>query len=82
MSSEDKYDKVRESKKELFFNNLIGGIAWGLGATVGAAIILALMGVLLTKVNTVPVIGSYVENVLEYIAENQQTAIDSVDKNK
>ncbi len=82
MSSEDKYDKVRESKKELFFNNLIGGIAWGLGATVGAAIILALTGVILTKVNTVPVIGNYVENVLQYIAENQKTAIESVDKNK
>ena len=82
MRSEDKYDKVKETKKELFFNNLLGGIAWGLGATVGAAIILAVVGMILSKVNTVPVIGSYVENVLQYVAENQKTAIDSVDKNK
>lgn len=69
---QDKYDTVKESRKELFFNNIIGGIGWGLGATVGAAIIVALAGIILAKVNTVPIIGNYVENVLEYITENQQ----------
>lgn len=86
MNEQDKYDHVKESRKEIFFNNIIGGIGWGLGATVGAAIILAFAGFLLTKVNTVPIIGDYVENILQYIATNQQTAIDSVetkvDKNK
>lgn len=78
----DKYDKVKESKKEIFFNNLIGGVAWGLGATVGAAIILAVAGIILTKVNTIPVVGNYIENILLYISENQNTAIDAVDKQK
>lgn len=77
----EKYENGRMGKLEIFFNNFLGGIAWGLGATVGAAIVLALAGVLLTKVNTVPVIGNYVQHVMQYISENQQTAIDSVDYN-
>lgn len=79
MSNQDKYDHVKESKKEIFFNNLIGGVAWGLGATVGAAIILALAGVILSKINTIPVVGEYVEHVLQYMSEKQDTAIDAVD---
>lgn len=69
--SQQKYDRVKESKKEIFFNNLIGGIAWGLGATVGAAIILAVTGMILSKVNTIPVVGNYVDNVIKYISEKR-----------
>jgi hypothetical protein len=82
MSGHDKYDHVKESKKEIFFNNVIGGIAWGIGATVGAALILAIAGIILSKVNTIPIVGNYVENILLYISENQSTALDAVDKNK
>jgi len=66
-----KYDAVKESRKEIFFNNIIGGIGWGLGATVGAAIILAIAGMVVARINTVPIIGGYVENIMEYIAEKQ-----------
>jgi hypothetical protein len=82
MSGKDRYDHVKESKKEIFFNNVIGGVAWGIGATVGAAIILTAAGILLSKVNTIPLVGNYVENVLLYISENQNTAIDAVDNKK
>jgi hypothetical protein len=63
----DKYNAVKESRKDIFVNNLVGGIAWGLGATVGLAIVLTILGYVFSKFDTVPVVGEYVKAVNMYI---------------
>ena len=67
---DDKHDHVHKSVKRIFLNNFIGGIAWGLGATVGAAVLLAILGFILSKVNLVPVVGTFVAQVTSFVLQN------------
>ncbi|MNC96069.1 hypothetical protein D3C83_133450 [compost metagenome] len=55
----------------MLINNFLGGIAWSLGVTVGGAIILAILGFLLSNVNYVPFVGEFVLGIVNYIAQNQ-----------
>lgn len=57
-------------RKEIFTNNFIGGIAWALGATIGGAIILAIIGFILSKVDLIPVVGDLVSKIAAYVSQN------------
>lgn len=65
----DKYQKVEEGKKELIINNFIGGISWALGATVGLAFVVAILGIIIKNVNVVPYVGNFVSNVLSFVVQ-------------
>lgn len=69
------HERVNRGKKEIFINNFIGGIAWGLGATVGLAIILTLTGFLFGKIGLVPIIGDFIANLNEYILQKHPQLI-------
>ena len=66
----DKYTAVTMSRKAIFINNLIGGIAWAMGATIGAAVIVTMAGIILSKFDTVPLVGNYVKAINSYISEH------------
>jgi len=67
----NKSDEVsRKPLKKILLDNFLGGIAWGLGITLGAGIILALGGFILSKINLIPVIGSFVLNIVEFVEQN------------
>ena len=55
------------SRSEIIINNFLGGISWGLGATVGLSLFFVLLGVIAKEVNLVPVVGSFVSQVINYI---------------
>lgn len=55
------------SKKQIIINNFFGGIAWALGATVGLSFIFILLSIIAKEVNLVPVVGSFVSQVINYI---------------
>ena len=55
------------SRGEIIINNFLGGISWGLGATVGLSLFFVLLGVVAKEVNLVPVVGSFVSQVINYI---------------
>lgn len=72
MSDQEKYNQVYRSRKEIFLNNFLGGVAWSLGTLVGAVIIVGIIGFLLSKVNLVPLIGSWLAQIIqEAIPKNQ-----------
>lgn len=52
-------------------NNFIGGIAWALGATVGLAIIVTVLGFILKNINFVPVIGNFVADIINFIIDKR-----------
>jgi hypothetical protein len=55
------------SKKHIIINNFLGGIAWSLGATVGISVIFTILGIIAQNVNFVPIVGSFVSNIINFI---------------
>lgn len=71
----ENYENVKRGKKEMIVNNLIGGVAWGLGATIGASITLAVWGFILNKINLVPFIGNFVLQINDFVLQNSTKLI-------
>ncbi|OGH11436.1 MAG: hypothetical protein A3B38_01245 [Candidatus Levybacteria bacterium RIFCSPLOWO2_01_FULL_36_13] len=63
----ERHEALHKSKRQIIFNNFIGGIAWGLGATVGLAIVLTILGVIVQNVNLVPFVGNFVADVIKFV---------------
>jgi hypothetical protein len=55
------------SRNEIVVNNFIGGIAWALGATIGLALIVTLLGLIAKSVNVVPVVGTFVSEIINFV---------------
>lgn len=58
--STKRYDNVLRSRKSIVANNFLGGIAWGIGATIGLSIVLAVLTFLLQQINFIPGVGDAV----------------------
>ena len=70
--SENRHLHVHKGKLEIFINNFLGGMAWGLGASVGVSLLFTLLGLLAAKVGVVPIVGSFVSSVLSFVLQNNQ----------
>ncbi len=66
---------VKRPLKDIVFNNFVGGIAWGLGATVGVSIVIAILGLVLKNINLVPFIGNFVSQITNYVLQNNPQLI-------
>lgn len=55
---------LEKSKPQLFTDNLIGGIGWGIGTIVGALILFTVLGLIASKIQTVPFIGEFVYGII------------------
>jgi len=62
---ENKHKNVQKPLKQIFINNFIGGIAWFLGATIGAAFILSVFGFVIGRVDIIPIIGEFIGQVTQ-----------------
>ncbi len=68
MSDPQPYEKSSKlSRNEILINNFLGGISWGIGATVGLSLFFVLLGIIAKEVNLVPVVGSFASQVFNYI---------------
>lgn len=73
--AEDKHDHVLRTKRQIFSNNLLGGFAWGFGATIGLSVFLAIVGLIGKYVDLVPVVGNFVSKVLLFVLQNNPQLI-------
>lgn len=61
--------EIKASATRLMFNNFLAGIAWGFGTVFGATILVTLLIILLGFLNTAPIIGQYIANIINYIQD-------------
>jgi hypothetical protein len=66
----ERHEEIHKSRKHIFLNNFLGGIAWGLGATVGVSIFFAVLAFILSKINLIPYVGEFVSNIATYVLAN------------
>ncbi|HXS14820.1 MAG TPA: DUF5665 domain-containing protein [Candidatus Saccharimonadales bacterium] len=58
---------IYKPRKDIILDNFLGGIAWGLGITLGAALILTSITIILRSLDVVPVIGNFAVQINHYI---------------
>lgn len=52
---------------KMFLDNFLGGIAWGLGVTVGFGILVAVLSLVLSRIDFVPIIGQLLKDLVPYL---------------
>jgi hypothetical protein len=65
-----KYEAVKDSRKSIMINNFLGGISWAVGATIGFSILIAILTYLASHANLVPVIGTFVSQILDFVLKH------------
>lgn len=69
------HEQVYRGIKKMMYNNFLGGIAWGLGASIGVAIIFSLVTFVLANINFVPIVGDFFAEVGTYIESKQSNTL-------
>ncbi|GIW61767.1 MAG: hypothetical protein KatS3mg089_0619 [Patescibacteria group bacterium] len=70
MARNQPYEKSSLTLREIIVNNFVGGIAWGLGVTVGLAILFTILGFFLHQLNIVPFLGNFINDIVKYVMKN------------
>jgi hypothetical protein len=52
---------------KMLLHNFLGGVAWGLGTLIGVGIILAIFGFIISKIDLIPILGSWIVSISEYV---------------
>ena len=64
---------VLGNKKEIFYRNIIAGIARGVGIGIGITIITSIIVILLQKIVrlNIPIIGDYVADIIDIVMQKK-----------
>ena len=60
----NKYLQPYKSRWKILFDNFLGGLAWGLGSFIGLAILAVIAGFVISKINLVPIIGTWIAQIM------------------
>jgi hypothetical protein len=60
---------LQESNSKILYKNFLGGLGWGLGATLGVALVFVLLGYLSRVLGGLPIIGSLIAGIIESTQE-------------
>ncbi len=69
----EKFEKVHTGRGKIFLNNFLGGIAWGLGATIGVTIIVGIISYIVRQINLVPLLGDVATQITSIVLQNLQS---------
>lgn len=61
--------EIRVSPFNMVFNSLVSGLAWDLETALRATVAFAVVIYFLGKLNTAPVIGHYISDILNYVSQ-------------
>lgn len=68
-----KYDQVQRGLREILINNFLGGFSWAIGATVGLAIVAALLTFVFRNLNLIPFVGKFIAQITDQVLVNLQS---------
>jgi len=60
------------SPRKLLWTNFLAGLSRGLGLTIGTAIVLGLLGYILKQFLSIPIIGDYIGQIVDYVNTYRQ----------
>lgn len=63
----DKVVEIKASIGKMMVSSFLSGMAWGLGTVVGASFILTILIFFLSQLDTAPLVGHYISDILNYI---------------
>ena len=66
----DQHEQVKRSLKQIAINNFVGGIMWALGVTIGGTVVIAILGIVFTRINLIPVIGTFISQITTFVLQN------------
>ena len=64
------YIEVNPSGFKKFWLGMLGGIGWGIGVTLGTAALIILIGVVVSRIDWVPIVGNFLNSVIESATKN------------
>lgn len=64
-----------KTKRRIFVDNLIGGMAWGVGSIIGATIIIGALGLIVTRSRSIPLVGDVVQIIIDEINQGRNVDI-------
>ena len=70
MKEDQIFERVEHPLKRILINNFLGGISWGLGVTVGLAVVLTIFGFIFRQINLIPIVGEFLTDIVSYVMQN------------
>ena len=70
----NKYELPHRSRHEIMVNNFIGGLTWSIGAFIGIALLSVVVGLIISKINLVPIIGEWLSQILKEATRGLQSS--------
>jgi len=67
----DPTERVHRPLGQMLWHNFLGGIAWGIGVTLGLSILFGTLGYLGSKVDWIPVVGKFFSDVTKAVEGNR-----------
>jgi hypothetical protein len=67
-----RYLQILDNPRRFLLYSFLNGIAGGLGRTIGATVVIAILAFILSKVQLVPIIGEWVSEIVAIVRENLQ----------
>ena len=60
-----KYLQPYKTKGQIIIDNFLGGLFWSFGSFIGLAAIAVLVGYLISRIDLIPIIGSWIASILQ-----------------
>ena len=70
IENQNKYLLAQANRKQIIFNNFLGGLFWSFGAFIGIILVVTLIGIIASKIHFVPIIGNWLGDVLKIATKN------------
>lgn len=71
----NKYMMPYKTKGQIMFDNFLGGLFWSFGSFLGLTIIAIGVGYLITQIDLIPIIGSFIAAILQDATSRLQLPI-------